>query len=71
MDLVASVVNFKQAEMASRVQYAVAAKIMDTQKDAGASALKLLAAATQNATAAGDQLTAAATGLGGSLDTYA
>ena len=71
MDLVASVVNFKQAQMASRVQYAVAAKIMDTQKDAGASALKLLAAATQGATSAGDQLAAAATGLGGSLDTYA
>lgn len=71
MDLVAGVVNFKQAQLASRVQYAVAAKIMDTQKDAGASALKLLAAATQSATTAGDQLAAAATGLGASLDTYA
>ncbi len=71
MDLVSSVVNLKQAEVASRVQYAVAAKVLDSQKQAGASVLKLLDAAAQGPARAGDQLTAAAIGLGGSIDTYA
>lgn len=70
MDLVSSVVNFKQAQMASKVQFAVAGKILDQQKTNGAAIMKLLDAASGNAAKAGDQLVAAATGLGGSIDTY-
>jgi hypothetical protein len=71
MDLVSSVVNLKQAEVASRVQFAVAAKVLDSQKQVGASVVNLINAAAQGPARAGDQLTAAALGLGGSLDTYA
>jgi hypothetical protein len=39
--LITGVINFKQAEMASRVQYAVAGKMLDAQKANGAAALKL------------------------------
>ncbi len=70
MDLVTSAVNFKQAQLASQVQYAVAAKIMDQQKQMGASVLKLLDAASTGPAKAGDALVAAATGLGGSIDAY-
>ncbi len=70
MDLVNAAVNFKQAETLSRVQYAVARKLLDSQSQQGAAAVKLIEAAGQIATSAGDQLVAAATGLGGSLDTY-
>jgi len=71
MDLVNSVVAFKQAELASRVQFAVAGKILDAQKQNGAAALKLLQAASSGISKAGDQMVAAATGLGGAIDTYA
>lgn len=70
MDLVSSVVNFKQAQLASKVQFAVAGKILDQQKSNGAAVLKLLEAASTNAGRAGDQLVAAATGLGGEIDVY-
>jgi hypothetical protein len=69
--LLAGVINFKQAQMASRVQYAVAGKVLDAQKQNGAAALKLLDAASANTVKAGDALMAAATGLGGALDVTA
>jgi hypothetical protein len=71
MDLVNAAVNFKQAEMLSRVQYAVARKLLDSQRQQGAAAVKLIEAAGRTATNAGDELVAAATGLGGKLDAYA
>jgi hypothetical protein len=55
----------------SRVQVAVAKKLMDVDKMNGAAALKLLEAASQNTVRSGDALAAAATGLGGAIDTYA
>jgi hypothetical protein len=70
MDLVNAAVNFKQAETMSRVQYAVARKLLDSQKMQGNAAVELIQAAGEIATSAGDQLVAAATGLGGSLDTF-
>ncbi len=70
MDLVAAAVNFKQAQIASKVQYAVAGKILDQQKSSGAAVLKLIEAASIGPAKAGDQLIAAATGLGGEIDTY-
>lgn len=71
MDLVNAAVNLKSAEMNTRVQYAVARKLLETQKLQGNAAIKLIEAAGQIATNAGDELVAAATGLGGQLDTYA
>lgn len=70
MDLVSGIVNFKQAQLASQVQYAVAAKMLKMQETQGASIVKLIDAAGKNAAQAGDALVAAATGLGGGVDTY-
>lgn len=71
MGLVNSAVHLKQAENLGKVQIAVAKKVMDVQKDNGAAALKLLDAATENVSMAGDVLVASATGLGGNVDIYA
>ncbi len=71
MDLVQGAVAFKQAEMASKVQYAVAAKMMNNARQNGAAIVQLIDAANISANKAGDAMVAAATGLGGSLDTFA
>jgi hypothetical protein len=71
MDLVNGVVALKQAETMSRVQYAVAGKIMDTQRQQGAAVVKLIDAASKGVQQAGDALVAQATGLGSEIDTYA
>lgn len=63
-------VGLQQAKVMSQVQYAVAGKILQSQQQQGAAAVKLIEAATQGAARAGDALVAAATGLGGTLDTY-
>jgi len=70
-DLTAGIVAFKQAELASKIQFAVARKVLDNQQFQGAAAMKLLDAATKGINQAGDKLVAAATGLGGEIDTYA
>ena len=70
MDLVNAAVSLKQAEVATQVQYAVARKLLDSQRQQGNAAIQLLQAASQAGPAVGDELVAAATGLGGSLDTY-
>ena len=49
----------------------VARKILDNQQMQGAAAVKLIEAASRGVTTAGDSLVAAATGLGGCVDTYA
>ena len=71
MDLTAGIIGMKQAQMMGQVQMRVARKMLDMQEMQGAAAVKLIEAAGKVATAAGDSLVAAATGLGGSLDTYA
>lgn len=71
LGLVNGAINLKAAETTSRVQMAVAKKIMDSQRADGAAVLKLLDAATSGPAKAGDALVAAATGLGGSIDAYA
>jgi hypothetical protein len=68
MDLVAGAVNFQQAALAAKVQYAVAGKILNSQRQTGDAVLKLIDAAGKGVSQAGDSLVAAATGLGGSLD---
>jgi hypothetical protein len=70
MELTSAVVGLKQAELATRVQCAVARKILDAQQSSGAAAVRLIQAAGQAATGAGDALVAAATGLGANLDAY-
>ncbi len=71
MDLTAGIVNMKQAQVMGQVQMRVAKKMLDTQEMQGAAMVNLIDAAGKVATAAGDSLVAAATGLGGALDTYA
>jgi hypothetical protein len=71
MDLTSSIVGMKQAQVMGEVQMRVARKMLDMQEMQGASAVALIDAAGKVASAAGDQLVAAATGLGGQLDTYA
>ncbi len=71
MDLTASIVGMKQAQVMGQVQMRVAKKMMDMQEMQGAAAVQLIEAAGQVAASAGDSLVAAATGLGGALDTFA
>jgi Putative motility protein len=68
--LTAAISNFQQAKTISNVQMAVAKKVLDTQKSQGNSAVQMIKAATTGFTEAGDQMVAAATGLGGEIDTY-
>lgn len=70
MDLTAAISGMQQAKVLGQVQMAVAKKVLDAQKQNGAAALELLNAAQNGVSTAGDQLVAAATGLGGTLDTY-
>jgi hypothetical protein len=70
MDLVNAIVNFNQSATLSSVQMAVAKKVLDVQQYSGDAAVKLIQAASQGINQAGDSLVAAATGLGGQIDTY-
>ena|GEM_PF-1326576 len=70
MDLTAAISNLQQSKIIGQVQIAVAKKVMDAQKQNGAAALELLDAAQNGVSKAGDSLVAAATGLGGAIDTY-
>ncbi len=70
MDLTAGIVGMKQAQVMGQVQMRVAKKMLDMQEMQGAAAVKLIEAAGQVASGAGDALVAAATGLGGSIDAY-
>jgi hypothetical protein len=67
-DLTSGIVNFQQAALMSKVQFAVARKMLDSQQVQGAAVIKLIEAAGRGANQAGDQLVAAATGLGGQID---
>lgn len=69
MDLTAAACNLQQARIFNEVQTRVAKKILDTQRSNGAAAVQLLEAATGHTAAAGNALVAAATGLGGEVDT--
>ena len=70
MDISTAAIGLRNAEVASQVQVAVAKKVLDMQKFNGATVLKLLEGATAGVAQAGDALVAAATGLGGAVDTY-
>ena len=70
MDLTAAITNFQHAKVTGEVQMRVARKVLDMQEFQGAAVLKLLDAASSGTARAGDALVAAATGLGGEIDTY-
>ncbi len=71
MELASAITGLKHAEVMGQVQVRVAKKILDQERANGSSALMLLEAATKGMHQAGDALAAAATGLGGHVDTYA
>lgn len=71
MDLVSAIVGLDQAQALSSVQIAVAKKMLDVDRSTGNAAMNLIQSADQEVSGAGDALVAAATGLGGSIDTYA
>ena len=70
MDLTSAISGLQTAKVMSQIQFAVARKVLDAQNANGAAAIKLLEAASKGASQAGDALVAAATGLGGEIDTY-
>jgi hypothetical protein len=71
MDLTTAITDFQRAKALTGVQMRVARKILDVQQFQGAAVVKLIEAAAGTAAHAGDSLVAAATGLGGEIDTYA
>jgi hypothetical protein len=71
MDMVSGITGMQQAGLMAKIQFAVARKVLDMQQMQGTAALKLVNAATTNVSQAGDALVAAATGMGGQIDTYA
>ena len=70
MDLTTAAINFQQGKTLAAVQISVARKMMDMQELQGAAMVKLIEAAGKTAATTGDALVAAATGLGGGIDTY-
>jgi hypothetical protein len=70
MDLTAALSGFQQSKVMAQVQMRVAKKVLDMQEFQGNAAVKLIQAASQTAGKSGDALAAAATGLGGAIDTY-
>ena len=70
MDMVSAITGLHHAKAMGEVQVRVAKKAMEVQWFQGMAALELLRAATEGMNEAGDALVAAATGLGGSIDTY-
>jgi hypothetical protein len=70
MDLTTAISNFQRAGVMSDVQMRVARKMLDVQELQGAAIVRLIEAAGQTASTAGDQMVAAATGLGGQIDVH-
>lgn len=68
MDVINGMLGLQQANVMSQVQLGVARKILDQQEMQGAAAIQLIQAAGK--VGAGDPMVAAATGLGGNVDTY-
>ena len=71
MDLTSAITGLDQAKTISAVQMSVARKVLDMQQFEGDAAVKLIQAASQTTSKAGDALVAAAIGVGGQVDTYA
>lgn len=71
MDLISAIVGLDQASTLSAVQISVAKKLLDVNRQDGAAAVQLIQSAEKSVNTSGDALVAAATGLGGQVDTYA
>jgi hypothetical protein len=71
MDLTSAITGLQSANTMAKVQMAVARKVLDVEQYQGDAAVKLIEAASNGASQAGDALTAASIGLGGQIDTYA
>jgi hypothetical protein len=69
--LVSGILGLRQAQVMGQVQIAVARKIMDVSRPQGAAAVQMIEAAGEVQMQTGDDLVAAATGLGGRLDIHA
>ena len=70
MDLTSALSGLQQSKTLGEVQVQVAKKALDVQRSQGEAAVQLIRAATGGGSQGGDQLVAAATGLGGQVDTY-
>ena len=70
-DLTCGVVGFQQAATMSKIQFAVARKMLDNQQLQGAAVIKLIDAAGKGVTEAGEKLVSAAIGLGEQIDVSA
>lgn len=68
MDLIGAISSLQTSKTLGQVQLRVANKILDDQKFEGSAAVKLIDAATEGVSKAGDALAAQATGVGGLLD---
>jgi hypothetical protein len=71
VDLTSAIVHFKSAEVASRVQYAVAARMLKVANDQNQAVLQLLESAAQGMEAASAQVAEAASDLSTGVDVYA
>jgi len=71
MDLVNAIVSSQQQQLMSQVQFAAARQILKSQRQEGSAAIQLLNAANISGTNAADTLAVAASGVGGTVDTYA
>lgn len=70
MDIVNAYTGMRNAAIMGQIQMAVAKKIMDTQLMQGNAAIQLIEAASNSVSQRGDQLVAAAIGLGSNIDVY-
>jgi hypothetical protein len=61
--------DYSRSVAMSRVQYAIARKVLDSQQQAGQAIVGMIRSAGEVASKAGDSLVAQATGLGGLIDT--
>ena len=66
-DLTAGIIGFQQATLDSKIQYAVARKMLDNQQIPGCGCGQADRGCGEDGKLRGDQLVAAATGLGGKL----
>ena len=72
MDPIASIVNGQQAAVMSQIQYAVAAKVLQNEKQTGAAAaVQLIQAASSTADTATSEMLAGAEGIDSSLNVTA
>ena len=70
MELTSAISGIQQARTMSAVQMKVAKKVLDMQEFQGNAAVQLIEAAGSTMATAGDELDAAATGLGGNVDMF-